>query len=852
MPFTLDDLVSGPTPRAGALPPALGSLLGSREPEQEEGILSVALDYLDRPRAALSEAVGATQHGETFAAGLKRGWEGDAVYGSLGEQWIPSDMTPDADPMEEIAKGAARLGIDIVADPANLLFVGPGKYAVGGLLRGARALTKGMRLPQWMAQVMLPTTTVLKMFGGGKGRQAAEGVHKVYNEGKLMAAQWEVALHEQLKMLGLAGKGKAVELRKMADEMVRSGNIGSHPLPQVNQLATWITDSLKAIGGDVEKYTDYYGKGIQVLDPRLRKAQREVMDFARKKGMAGNKFTASRGEVWEAWRTKNPAGLDAKQRELYDVMQTQLDLADYVHLGGPTIWEKRKFYERPFSMIDNYAPEMLTDDALEALSNERVFSQAVIDFAKAKNLTFEDARRTLMAARQPARAANIEYARKNLMLDKWLEKDPLNYLPRYFERVAHRLSFGKEWGLDGARLKRQIAGAKFAGLDKRFGDTLLDTALGKYPSSGSVDNVARKIMGAQVMMKMGPLSTLSNLSQNANTIVREGGINFLKGVLRSSSKEGGRAGLVAYQRGIHDALMKYAGGQASFANKYLEFTGFNPAERLNRLLGANAGIVHVERLVARSKGQMTEELLKRGMTDDDLMRAIANGGKLPIEVADKIGFMASEATQHATHWKDIPLMWQSPYMRIAMQYKSFIYQQTRFLMREVLQPAHKYFASYGKEGTIAPLLRATATFGVSAPVVAHLRDQARGLAAQAPRLVGLEPLEHEPKEFPPDDWAVEILQDMMYVGGLGMAGDLVERATRRDFKGWLMGPTVGDLSDFVEGSAQLASRAYQGKDLGMPEKMWNQLAKRVPVAGTLLPYKEPLGTRVAEYLDALR
>jgi hypothetical protein len=335
-------------------------------------------------------------------------------------------------------------------------------------------------------------------------------------------------------------------------------------------------------------------------------------------------------------------------------------------------------------------------------------------------------------------------------------------------------------------------------------------------------------MAVQVMTKMGPLSSLANLSQNINTIVKEGGINFVKGILRSTTSEGKRAGVVAYQRGIHDALMRLAGGESSWANRYLEWVGFNPVERMNRLLAANAGIVSTEKLIMRA-GKMTDDLARRGVTNDDIMKTVANGGKLPQAAADRIGLLASEHTQHATHWKDIPLWWQSPVWRTAFQYKSFVYQQTRFIMREVMNPAKRYFATNGKQGSIAPLLRAAALFGIGGETVSQIRQSVRHYAGKATGI------DYEPPEFDEEHPIWQLFEHSMYVGGLGIAGDLVDRAAQRDLKGWLLGPTVGDISDLAEGGLAAMRAATDEEQEIKWERLMTELQRRTPVVGTLLP-----------------
>lgn len=819
-------------PRAGLPVEPSGSLAVPSGGSSSSGPLSVlmgGLDLLQRPMRAVSEAYGEFQEDDDILEGMIRGLTGEYEHGTLGEQLLPKAVGSDYDAAEEWGKKAARLAIDIATDPLTYLALGPARGMIGAGLRGAKAVAKKLPIPQWMAIAALPSLSVVRRYGAEPGKLISRGINRGYVASKAEAGLIEDALKKQVWKTGLHKRGTK-RAREDATHWIEEGyarmGIG-HTDERVTGLAQHVYETFQTMGGKAEKFKDNFGKGFMVAHPTLASAQIVVKELAQKYGLS----KGLKDEMWQkVLRGESANSAWGKgTRETYQAMKGKLKGYDQKVLEeGPSLFKGEKFYVRPFKLRKDYTPHMLREEVLETLGTTKGFSKGVEELAKLNNISKSEAKKVLENFATPQKAGQLEYAREFKMPELWIERDPLKYLPRYTEKLFNRMEFGREFGLSGERLEKLISGAVDAGLDSRFAGEFSKIAMGQAPRNMTLDRLARKVMAVQVFTKMGPLSTLANLTQNTNTAITYGGVNFLRGVMRSQTDEGARAGVVAYQRGIHDMLMRLTGGESSWANRYLEWVGFNPIERANRLWAANAGIVSTERAIMQA-GKMTDDLARRGVTNDDILKVVANEGKMPLEVADRIGLLASEATQHATHWKDIPLWWQSPVWRVAFQYKSFVYQQTRFLMREVMVPANKYFTSGGKKGSIAPLLRAAAGFGIGAQAVSFIRQNVR---KQAGKLVGIE---YEPPEFDEQHPFWQLFQKSMYVGGVGIAGDLVERSMQRDLKGWFLGPTVGDISDLVEGGFN-AMRAAAREDEEV--KFWKagaEAQRRLPFVGTLLP-----------------
>lgn len=872
-------LESSGTPSAGV--PLLGQSarggLGDDEPSGFLQALMKGLDYFSRPGRAVSEAVGEISEGPGGEplAGVWRGLTGEYEHETLGEQFIP-ETDEDADLTEKLMKGAARFGIDAIGDPLTWAFTPIGRPLVGGLLK---TVGKGVgkvagkidkydpRILQELDRITLPLTTTLrrittradKLAGhsrGGYSKRISDDIVTSRTGAALPTALLQKKATEAFKSLGLHKKATTPE-RLMARDWIETGLAQGikHENPRVQALAEHLHfEQLKPMRGLIEVYKDATGQKFKTLYP-LQDVQKEVLGWARDPEIAGrafmsNKMAPVRDDMWKAFlagdETFRRGGPGAEK--FYRKMKTRLDKIVWArYKEGGSIFRKnlkdKDFFIHPFKGQEFYAPQVLNEKGLRELSQQfrpKGVSKLVASISEENKISLDEAKDIVERMANPARHGNVELARTIKIGEDFLEKDPMVWLPRYTEKLFNRMSFGKRFGLDGNQLRQLVDDAVLKeGMNPKLGEGIIDMVNGHPTKNYVLDGLARKIMGFQVMTKMGPLSTLSNLSQSINTGIRDGGVNFLKGILRSQSDEGARAGVVAYQRGIHDMLMRLTGGEGSWASRYLNMVGFTPAERMNRLLAANSGIVTAEGLIDDA-GRLTDDLIRRGVTDQDVFAAIANGKKLNRgpklldDAADRVGLLASNATQHATSWEDIPLAWQAPGMRMMLQYKSFVYQQSRFLIREVMSPAKDWFISNGKKGSIAPLARFAVATGIGAEGVNYLRTRAREAAG---KLTGLD---YEPREFDEDNPIWDFLQRSMYVGGLGVAGDLVERASKRDLKGWLLGPTIGDLSDLTEGTIGVLKKPPEEINWN---KIWEETWRSIPGiggVGTLVPYtKEP-------------
>ena len=133
-----------------------------------KGTLFKMLDYLDRPRMTLSEAIQAVGAGEDVGEAAWRGLKGQPKFGTLGEAAFPEAAEPGFQP-EDIPAFA----IDVLTDPTT--WIGPGAIKAAGrpvakglLKLGAKAIPQETKILSGLTSAarMLPRAEKAKMLAG--------------------------------------------------------------------------------------------------------------------------------------------------------------------------------------------------------------------------------------------------------------------------------------------------------------------------------------------------------------------------------------------------------------------------------------------------------------------------------------------------------------------------------------------------------------------------------------------------------------------------------------------------------------------------------------------------------------
>ncbi len=791
--------------------------------------LGGVVDILERPAISLSEAYGDVVEGEeggesTFDAwwrGLTEGRE-KKKYPTFAERIVPEEED------EGYGRKALRLGAEIATDPTSYMGLGAltniGKKAIGKaaspIARGARAIASTelmqrvghSKAAQSFARMVVPAINHISFHGGGAGKAIGVGYDVADRARRKLVQPFIRDFDKHVRRLGLAGrKGRA---RRSAVRHVLEGTLDQElPAgitramindPAVQELAEITRGSLDFLGEMVKEFKDYKGEGFTML-----------MD------------------------------------------------------DGSTM---------PFKMRKNYFPDMLNQKARQDVIKSSGSTRAAEKLAKERGITVEQARELQKRySGKVVKFGNIEMPRTSRMPINMREDDVAEVYTRYVDEVFRRTSFSKEFGINLEKLVgetlpdtfvkgKRIPGkhtpglfqhAEDFGLNKDTIQDVSDSIRGIAPKSFlGIEALAPYVMAFQVLTKLGPTSTLSNLSQQTNIVVREGFGNYLRGLVKLARDDGIRSRSVeAVETGIRNQLQDLMGENtdnwmSAAATKWLGGVGFNLAESANRRVGYAAGVAAAEQAAKRAikkagPGAKSVDILK---ADPILARSALKGndlnfyretGKLSPAAERRVGFQAAEATQFTTNYLDLPSAWRSPEMKIAFQFKNFVYQQSRFLMRDVMGPAATWMESGGKRGTIAPLARAMAMYPAGGASVAALREI---YAEKAANLTGVE--RRFGRKIDEDHPIWQLVQDSLYVGSMGMAGDVLEQAKRGNLMEWAAGPTGADIGVILGGLEKLS----QGK----PVDPVSAATKFIPGRRALPLAPTELGRKIQEMRARLK
>ena len=510
----------------------------------------------------------------------------------------------------------------------------------------------------------------------------------------------------------------------------------------------------------------------------------------------------------------------------------------------------------PFAegIISNYMPHMF--DWNELRVGKVGYEAFVRNFMKTKGIKSYSVAQDMietMVRKSPKKFGNIEHART--MNTGGYKLDPLEYLPQWLYKTEYRLNFARQFGVEGGAVKQLVQGIRQGSRpDSKWVDDVASILLDRHPNQYGVNQIINKMTGFQVLTKMGFGSSVANASQSINTMAVFGMGNFMKGVASAYTDEGAKLGALAYNRATKEAIEEMMTGASgnTWAAKYLGAVGFNFVEKWNRFFAANTGVAALKNWGAQlqrvglssPEGQRIAARLTRtmGASQDDLVR-LASGQQPWRELLDRSALLASENTQHATHWHQLPKLWQIPEARLALQYKNFAYNQARFMHQQILKPAMEYLGTRGRSGDLSPLLRVVPLFTTAGHAVSHLRDlmriPIRGIAT------GDWDKREEWLWDQDDEWFSNALRDSLQVGTLGMVGDAFTAAERGKLPAYLLGPTVGDVADLTTRGIRLAKGT---KDM---DKSFDQFTtwmgrRIVPPAVSMIPGVGPTLAGVAQ------
>ena len=406
------------------------------------------------------------------------------------------------------------------------------------------------------------------------------------------------------------------------------------------------------------------------------------------------------------------------------------------------------------------------------------------------------------------RYGNLEYARE--FDNPFFDPNPVRAFSQYINNVERRLADVQVLGTKLEKIDR------LAGVIRTIKEKDEARALIKV-SREATESIEKPLVKMMILgrnfstLRLNPLSTLTNLGQNINSLLASDAPTFLRGIARSLTKTG--RGFSLESGAVAPRVLRYikrvAGGEQALAGHYLKSIGFTGAEVVNRSVAANVGFQWVQKmakvLLKNPNNKFAQLELRalelspgkiignKGLSYNDLLRA---------------GKVFSDRTQFRSRPIDLPSYFTSSEMgKFLTQFKTFAFQQGRFLAQQTVSQA--------KSGNIKRALRnilvLSTVFPLTGEAIADLRALVQGRERESK---GLE----------------RYFENLAYVGGFGLAGDTINalRYGEKQIYGYLGGPTVGLL---VEAVGTIFNGVTKGKLTDFEKR---RIIEKIPALGPVI------------------
>jgi hypothetical protein len=422
-----------------------------------------------------------------------------------------------------------------------------------------------------------------------------------------------------------------------------------------------------------------------------------------------------------------------------------------------TIDEWKKTWPQPLEWARNVGmdpgdlgPYHFPKDYSKVFSDKKKYAMAVnhlVDTGQAKNVP--DALQIMRRGKKSMsrKFGNLEFSRKyDLPFYEKTQKAVSDYIGGMADRVAHVQYFGPE---DEVAMEL-IATAGSKGYDM---DKMIDIYMTMNGIQRGAGTVAAQVSGAlRYVQGVTSLNSaaVANAGQPINSATVMGAWRQLGGMAKfftdkNAVREIERMGIVTDQ-----ALSALAAGHgfdsATGLVKKIGAPLFSEIERFNRISTAIAGKNWVEDLAKETlKGGKRGEKAMRILTQKLRVSGVIKNGKLTDEQLGESLIGLVDITQFHVGSRDLMDWVNSPYGKLAAQFRTFPYKQGGFMYNEVIKEA--------AQGNVLPAVR---FLSIGIPVglaVGAVRDVAKG------REVAID--------------SNPLIEGFGNVGGFGLGGDVM-------------------------------------------------------------------------------
>ena len=431
-----------------------------------------------------------------------------------------------------------------------------------------------------------------------------------------------------------------------------------------------------------------------------------------------------------------------------------------------------------------------------------------------------------------------------------LAQDPLEAFGFYFQAASRRLAYGQRFGYNGelGDVIKQAAVAE--GSSFSHANSIVDVFLAKKYHDQALSRFFQRVTDVETGAKLS-FSVIPNVAGWVNSAVFSGFGNTVKAMSNTFLKRNPKAALEAVGVATSlDDLYRHTftiGGPLErsgvdrvlegFARGTLKYSGFAATENFNRAVSSTASFYQLRKYLAQALdgrlrgdnyGVAARYFNELGLSLDDLVArgqaVAAQSGRsvgqiglhevfhqgrtvngFPVELGElevALG-RAAGTTQFVPNLVRRPVWANSPGGRVMYQFKNFAVGHARFVRDQVLVEAAR--------GNYRPLARMLAIY----PVMGELVGDARSLLTGRDR---------------PDNGISRYLDNVLAVGGLGIASDTMMAARYGRLPEFVMGPGA---SDALTVFGNLASGNLEGNAKFVEKLPVIRAARMLATAGAL-------------------
>lgn len=392
------------------------------------------------------------------------------------------------------------------------------------------------------------------------------------------------------------------------------------------------------------------------------------------------------------------------------------------------------------------------------------------------------------------RYGSLDYSREFPELDY---KKDFRELYGYVQDATVRATQASRFGAKDEVLYNLASQTKDPTSVNKYLDQLLQK--NKYSGKQPGEDVSRVIRGVQTILKLNPLTSALNLTQNLNTIARTDHATFAKALIRVISNPSDAWKRAQEVGEIQPDMVKLFGedyNNSSATGKWIKWIGMAGTERFNRVMAVASGEIYAEKLMKQANagsGAAMRELKRFGIdwkndTSTDAAKKMVN----------QAAIKTSRQTQFSAPESELPANWQTPAGKVITQFKSFAYQQTKAIGRETKRAFEEV-----KNGNFKPLANDLLVVGVTAPIVGEILADVKALIKNKER-----------DDMTLAERYVDNIKEAVSLGLIDNLSGLFGEYGAKGIVGTIGGPTAGDV---VSGATAL-SEANAGLQDYDPEK----------------------------------